>query len=518
MLGGVIRRPILLVLLALVLSPALAACPKGGSTPGGGGGMPAAVTAFPALRWVPADAAYVVAARTGADMSNLMREAGNVLGLAVDGDADDISEESRREFGFDILSLPSLRAIGIDTDASGALFSQALSPTIAVRLHDPAGFEKFLDGWREQGMSVQSQIEDGTEVFTVRFNRQVHISWAILDGWLLAHVALGIDQAPELAWLAAARGARGGFAGHGDFAAAVEASRAQPGAATGADGLPVIAVVRAPQLLATFKGIAAREAGRDAPAIDRCLRGLDDITRVLAAGGVADRDVRGAIVVELGSAAAVAAALLPAPAGWYAARAGAPVQVDLGVDLVAASGPLAQCGADLGGMIRQFGARTMHAFIMAFDGEMPAVAGAYADLAHDRAIRDALRTIPLLGQFSHTRKVGAVEVVDVDVPFVGSFSYHVDASRAIGAMGGGVIDAILGSGEVAAGELLHVELRPHDVPVEAWDLLLQQGLGVDRAQLRRRTIERLARWNHGVVDVRLAGDKIVVTASGTLRP
>ncbi len=507
------RGSIQTFLIVVCATLAVAGCPKGGSTPAGApSGMPAAVSTYPALRWVPADVSYAVTARTASDLSALLRELASVAGILGDFDPEDVSDESRQAFGFDILSGPSLRAAGVDPDGAAAVYSQGFSPTVVVRLADPAAFESFLDGWRDQGMSVQSQVADGVEVFSTRLGRDVAIGWAVIDGWLLAHLGIEEEREAELAWLAGARGAAGGLAGHADFTAALDAGRAHAGAVAGSDGLPpVVGAVRPPALVATLDRMMG---GRGAAG---CLGVATQVPRVLLSGGVAGQRAGGSIVLDLADAAGAAAAVVPAPPGWYTARAGAPIQLDVGFDVRALSGVLARCDVPLDRLLGPVGGRTAHAFIKAFDGEMPAVAGAYADLAHDRAVRELLRGIPMLGQFSSKRKVGAVEVVDVDVPFVGQFSYHLAADRAIGAMGRGVIEAVLGAGEPVAGELLHLELHPPQVPVEAWDLMLQMAADVASASRREQTIRRLQRWDVGAIDARLDGGRIVVTAAGTLR-
>lgn len=501
--------------MALVL--ALAGCPHHGGGAGGGGGtgpMPAAVSTLPVLRWVPADVTYAVVVRSATDFAHLATEASNVVGIAGDFDAADVSAESRRQLLFDLLSADSLRNIGVDVDASVAIWGAPWSPTFAARLGDAAALERFVDQVRDNGASLQSQIEDGIEVFTAHLDRDLAMQWAVADGWILAHVVIQGDHEPEMGWLAAARAAHGGLAGDPDFLAALDAARAHAGALADASGLPpMVGLVRPAALATSVEALMAPEVQAEA---GRCLAPVHAMPRVLLSGGVVGTAAGGAIVADLDAAGGVAAAILPAPAGWYGARAGAAAQVDVGFDVAAAIQLAGGCGVDLRAAMAP-GVRTIHVFTKEFDDGLPTVAGAYADLATDRTLRAMLDQIPGLDRFSKKRTLADTPVVDVDVPFVGSFTYHLSATRAIGAVGTGVIEAILGGGAAVDGELVHVALRPADVPVEAWDLVLGSLLDVARPAARHRTIDRLNRWQQGTIDARLVGSQVVIDLAGALR-
>jgi hypothetical protein len=100
------------------------------------------------------------------------------------------------------------------------------------------------------------------------------------------------------------------------------------------------------------------------------------------------------------------------------------------------------------------------------------------------------------------------------VPFFITSIYHLSPTRAAAAIGEDLMEKILAPGTGAIGELLHLDLRPHDIPTEVLDLGLQYGAGVAVYDRRQRTIARLRRWDRGTIDARLDGAQVVVTAAG----
>jgi hypothetical protein len=497
------------LLVALVTLAVLPGCPsgksKGGGTTVGKGEMPAAVQTYAALRFVPADASYALAGRSAADLTATLAVLAEVGGILGDFDADEVAGESRQAFGYDITSAESLTGIGIDVQRGAAIWGTGLSPTFAVGLADKARFEEFIDQMRSQGLSIQSQIADGAEVFTIAFGGgEVMISWALVDDWILARFELMAERQPELGWLRSARGAAGALGGHPDFLAALELD---------ADA-PVVGVVRpgaiADALVTLASSMESPDAGR---MVDVCLAPVRDASRALISVRVNDDGAGGTIALDLVNRSRFETNVVPASAGWYATREGAPFQLDVGLDLAGYARTIAGCPVEVDDLA-QLGVRTAHLAIQSFEDGLPARAGAYADLTTDQTIRGFLSNVKGLSMFSKKRMHGGIEVVDVKVPMFLSLTYHLSAALGVAGMGEGQFDAILAAdGEVRSGEVLHVDLRPHEIPTETFDLVLGQVLGMDGDQAER-TVRRLRRWQHGVIDARLDGDRLTIKAAG----
>jgi hypothetical protein len=477
--------------------------------------MPATVGTYAALRWVPADASYAIVGKRTADISDLLYVLADVGGIPGDFDPGEVSQASRDQFGYDILSVDSLKSIGLDTERGAAIYSTGLSPTVAAPLRDPALLEAFVENMRGAGVAMQTQVSDGAEVFTIRMDSEVAVSWAVVDGWVIARLELAWERAPELGWLERSRAAAGALGGHADFLAALEAAKVHAASISAGDGPPVVGVVRPGAIADAIDGVAQRLSPQLAGMIGGCTAALRDSSRALLAAGVSEAGASGSMVVDLAEASRLSGVVVAAPPGWATVREGAPLQVDLGLDVTAYARTLKGCPIDVE-MMAMTGVRTVHAAAHAFDDGLPSKAALYADLTDDRMLRSLLREIPGLSTFSKSRQVGGVDAVVVSVPFFLDAVYHLSATRAAAAIGDGLFEGIFAqAGAAPAGEILHVELRPHDIPTEVLDLALQYGVDVRRYEARQRTITRLRRWERGTIDARLDGAQVIVTAAGT---
>ncbi|MBZ0238821.1 MAG: hypothetical protein K8M05_41305, partial [Deltaproteobacteria bacterium] len=213
------KRTGLLVLLVMACGPK-----EGPSGPGGGAGgaMPAAVSAYAGLRWVPADATYVVAARRTEDAVVLLKSAVDALGIVGEFDAAELSRESQDELGFDVLSAEAYADMGVDLDRGLAVWSRGLGPSFAVPLADPQRLAAEIERRRGPGTVVQVSRAHDTDVFTIRPARDAAFHWAIAGDWFLAHLEVTDEREAEGAWFEDAWAARGGLAGHADFLAALD--------------------------------------------------------------------------------------------------------------------------------------------------------------------------------------------------------------------------------------------------------------------------------------------------------
>jgi hypothetical protein len=498
-----------LLALTLVTSVACGGKTKG---PGGGGSMPAAVKIYEALRWVPADASYVIVGRRAADLSDVLRELAAVVGILDDKDPADYGRALQTELGYDPLDVEQLRGLGIDPERGAAFFGTGLSLTAVAYLADPAKLEAFIDQMRERGISIQSQMSDGVEVFTLHFDSDIQFSWAVVDGWVLSRAEILVEKAPALGWFEAAHNARGAMGAEPDFEAAVEAAVTHAAKVSIGGAPPVIGVIRPGKLA----DVVEQVHGAGHP-MNACIATpLRDMSRILLAAGVGESGSAGSIVIDLASADRFATNTVPQREAWAQIESGAPLQLDLGLDIPSFARSLEGCPMDTRAM-DEAGVRTAHVALHQFDDGLPSRGAFYADLSSDKMLSAAISDIPGIDTFSKRRKVGSAQVVDVSVPFFISLTYHLSTNLAVAAIGDGIVEKLLAPGNPRAGALFHLSLRPNDIPVETWDMFLEYVLEVKRPEARQRTITRVRTWQTADIDATIDGSRIVITAAGARR-
>src|SRR5205823_6295863 len=135
-----------------------------------------------------------------------------------------------------------------------------------------------------------------------------------------------------------------------------------------------------------------------------CTAPLRSVTRVSLVAGVGAAGAQ--ITAVANGADGLAPMILAAAPGWYGVPDGAPLQLDVGLDVGAIMQKVGRC-IPVDRQMSELGLRTVHVAAHAFDGGFPSKAGAYADLVDDRGVRGLLDQIPLLSHFSNHRKVGA---------------------------------------------------------------------------------------------------------------
>jgi hypothetical protein len=487
--------------LATILTLSVA-CHHGGAP----GPRPAAspwLAAYPALRWVPADATYVITAHTVDDAVRVFHALHEVADIPLDTDVDKGEAEMRKEIGFSPLSSADLAGLGIDPHGGIAIFSQGLSPTFAVAVTDPAKVSATIARLHGGGGAIQTVPVDGVEVSNAIGDRDVHVQWAIVDGWLLVHVDLRAEHAPEMAWFRAARAAGGAFAAGGAIEAAAKAAARLPAPGPGTKGPPLIGVIPVPKLVARLQPFLP-------PA---CAGVASQVGDVYVAAAADDKDASGMLAVHVPGTAA-ADAVLASPAGWAAARKDAPIQVEWNADVDRLAGVARACGGG-GGDLASVPVRAGGLFLQALDLSGPSGRGAGWAVMRDPSMFDKmLHQIPGIGLASHHRQVGTTDVVDVSMPMVPKFSYAVAASTIIVAAGAGVIDQVVGAGPPTRGAVLgHLEIHPYGLSPDVWDTALE-GAGIARRTARQRTLRRLQRWDVGQIDVVAEPGAIVVTGHG----
>ncbi len=468
------------------------------------GGGPAtrpgsATLAYPATRWIPADATYALTARRTTDAAVVVRDLIAVVGMLGDFDEREASRAATQELGFDPLDPTTYGAVGIDPEGGIAVFSQGLSPTFAVALTDPATTSAAIDRLRQGGVAVQVAREQAVEVYSFAGDRDVHVHWALADKWLFVHVEIRAEHEAELAWFRAARGANGGWAAGAELAAALAAAR------TGSpDAVPVIGAVRTSAVVARAVALGAPRA---------CADQLRAVGRIFVAAQSDARDARGSIAVELTGGVAPDA-IFAAPAGWVAARAGAPLQVEWALDLDRVVPRLLACDASLGREVAQLPVKAGRGYLHAIDlDDLDGRGAAWVATRDPRLVADMLDEIPGRSLAERKRTAHGVAVVDVSVPMLPPFSYVLGAGTFLGAAGGGEIDRVIGDGTTATIALARLAVAPQAWPVETWDELLRAA-GLSREGARGRTIARLRRWTLGELELTATASGVVLTAHG----
>ncbi len=463
--------------------------------------MPAAVSAYAGLRWVPADATYVVASRRVEDVVLVARELIDAIGILSDNDVAQMSADSSRDLGgLDLFSTASLTDHGIDVGRGAVVFASGLSPTIALPLSDPQRFAAYIEQRRGGGAVVQVSRAHDLDVYTFRPDRDEAVHWTFAGDWFLAHYESFDEREPEGAWLDVALAARGGFGAEADLTAAIAEGTRRLGAEP-----PVLAVARLPRLMAN-KLVTEPAA---------CAETIGRLGRLMAVAGVTGGEVRGAIVADVtGGTDGVRALRTPIPAGWQAARAEAPIQAEVGIDLRAIAQRLSPCVED--DLVEEFDlnvVRAARAFIYRLDpARFEGRAAVAVELVEPGYLEQMLDQIPGLSFMRKSRKVGTVQVHDVDVPMMAKFSYAVVGSTSIAGLGG-TLDAVVAGGMGQPGdELGRVRLRPQALSADEWVQLLEPVVGRDRA--RDRIVRRLRRWKLGEVTLAIDGAALVLAAHG----
>lgn len=482
---------------ACLVVVALAACHGHGSSslPTGGHG------AYPASQWIPADATYAVTGRSARETALVLRDLVAVVGIVADFDEREASRGSTSELGVDLLDPTSYGAVGIDPAGGVALFSEGLSPTLAIALTDPATTTAAIDRMRQGGVAVQVAREQGIEVYTFAGDREVHIHWAIADHWLFVHVEITAEHEADLAWFRAVRAAHGAWSGGADLAAAVASARL----GTAADGPAVIGAVHVPALIARALRLGAPHG---------CIDQIAGVERIFVAARSDARDARGSIAVEI-AGGVPADATFAAPAGWAQAREGAPVQAELGIDLDRLVPRVSACERGLGRDLAELGVKAGRGYVHSIDiDDLSGRGAAWVATRNPRMISDLLDEIPARSLAEHKRAVHGVQVVDVSVPMLPKFSYVLGQGTFLGAASAGEIDRVIGDGTTAPAALARLVIAPQAWPADTWDELLKvAGFGRDGA--RGRMITRLRHWALGELELTSTATGVILTAHGT---
>jgi hypothetical protein len=474
------------------------------------------------LRFAPADASWVVAASRVGDAVGALREAGELAAAVQGARLADLDAAARAAFGLSPMSPDDLAAAGIRLDASAAIFGQAGFPTALLPVADADRLRRFLDGKRpELGAEVASHR--GHQIVSWS-QGGVAASWVVLDGWLVLRAAPASAGRGWLDQILAAP-AGGSLGSDPDLAEVARRGEAALGAPPG-----VLALARFDRLareIEDWKGaapprtVSARDrhqiAGDDPvglPEVSLCARAL---------AGAAARLV-GAARLEAGAVDSWAALDLapgaagalrdhtgpPAPGGYYAYRAKAPLAVLLAVALPWLEKVRAAAGCPLldrpirdpvRAMTGMSGPRAIYAAATRIDIDDLDGGGALHMVLTDQDLVTAqLESIPGRSLFERKRTIAGRSVRSLSVPGLPAILYLQEGRRFTVALGGDAMGAVLGSGaaperpELAAvriepgrlrnlGRLVAAAVRAANLPAGAAASLTEALRRVERASL-----------------------------------
>jgi hypothetical protein len=209
--------------------------------------------------------------------------------------------------------------------------------------------------------------------------------------------------------------------------------------------------------------------------------------------------------------------VLPAPAGWAAAAARAPLAAQWNLDLAAVRAFLAPCTKALGvdpSELDRYGVRTARAILQRFDLDKPRNSRGVVsfDLAHRTYAAQLLDQIPGRSMIERKRTFGPYQGYSISIPFGGpTLEYVLDDRRALAGLGEGVLAAAVGQGppQGPPGPILAIDVSPPAMPLEAWAALFEM--------LDLRPPALLASWRELRLAVFIEGTRLVLDASGRYR-
>jgi hypothetical protein len=489
------------------------------SSCGGPGAVPAAAPEAPvpdliATRWVPDKPTYVFGSRSLEVAQGSLRDAVELVGSLAGFDLADAVRSASATLAVDPLHPDPVAAIGIDTHASWAVFSDDLTPTLVVRLAAPELMTAFLDRQRERGMVTRSVVVDATgpgsartEVVSADLSGGHTLSWAIEGDWMWLHLAPrdapgdprwftashAAHTAPWLdSWTWAQRAAQGAsrIVGYFDLRGAVAG-----------------AIARAPEAVACTRLVA--QAGRIAVALD-------------ASGP----QITARVAVDVGSTDAIRALILPPPSGWDAAAAGAPIAAQWNLEIPALRSWLAPCLAVLGENVDSLGAtgaRAARALVLTLDPDDRTGTGALAfDVSNPAFFAHQLDRIPLRSTLERSRTYGRHKGFSIAIPFAVTFEYVLEDKLALVAIGDGVLARLVApAATTRPPPIFALDLTPSALPVRTWAIaiyaLFAHELSASPPAATLRVAERLQRWRDVHIAVTAEPTAVVLTMSGHRR-
>jgi hypothetical protein len=464
----------------------------------------AALPDFAAARWVPARPVYVLASPSLAEAQRAARDA---IELVSRFELSDMVGLSSGLFGVDVLHAEPLAAIGVDVRGSWALFG-TLDPTLVVHLAQPAQMTAFLDHQRERGLVTRAVRVGGSEVVSAALPIGFTVSWAVDGEWMWVHVALSGTSDDAGRWFLESHDRHSpGWVDNWTWA-----QRAAGAAAS------VIGVL-------DLQGTLSAALGRARDAVG-CAQLAGAIGRVAVAVQGDSRHVRGRLAIDVGSTERLRAMVLPAPSGWDATAAGAPVAAQWNLDLAAARPYVAPCLALVGAPVAQLdetGVRAARGVVLGFDPDGLSGTGAVAlDLTTPAYFEKQLDRIPFRKRLETAKRFGPYRGATIDIPFGPTIEYALDRQIALAALGEGLVARLVApAARPAATPIAELALAPPAMSEQAWAALVAlldgQKLGSAPDRTALRLVRRLMAWRDVRLTVAAEGSEIVITGSGNRR-
>lgn len=502
----------------LVLVMALGGCggkPAAGPEPAS---APPLLAPYPALRWVPADATYVITATRLRDAAGVMRELLAGVGIPFDLSPGQIDGAMREALGLSVIMAEDLAGAGLDLDGGTAIFSSALHPVVVLPVADQGRLRAFVDEFRAARSVGVRQIM-GHTVYRWDAGGSA-LEWAHLDDWLLLYWG-PTGAAGDVSWLQAALAipARGGMAAAPELSAAVRSS----GAILGGDAPPPMVGIARPAELRRHLGEVLP------PSLRGCLEPLAPV-RSLALGVRSDwSGADGALVAGLEPAAAAALRQHrpePAPPGLASLRAEAALYGAVAVDLHWLGGLLSGLGCPpAAGPVPALASGPLGVDAVAVEIDAARLEGRGAlhlAIPGRGFVTPYLDQIPRRSWFESSARIGGVEVTVIDVPAIARIVYRLTGRSFTAAYGRGMAEAVWAGDQAPDGreELAAAGLRPDRIANLPEALRLLGGLifpyGMSR-DYADRAAARLARYQFGRLALGLDGDRLVLEVSMRLR-
>jgi hypothetical protein len=454
---------------ALVATLALAACmaPTQRTILGGGDGdgtttaqsgapgqaapAPPVIPGFDASRWIPAHPTYAFAAKNLADAQRAARGLLDTLGPAIQLDEQAASQRLQSTVGVDLLSADAAAAVGIDTSAGAAVFSEDLEPTMVMHLASPMRMAALLAVPRTQ---AESATVAGVDIYTVA-TQDVRFSWAIDNDWLWIHLgaAGGPPGASSTAWFEHARA--GGGAALPTWSRTLHRSNPR--------------VIAYADLHALAGALLAHAPGT----IGQCAQRLSTVGGADGSFDFDERRFNARFAIDIGAGAAGLDAMLsPPPPGWAAASAGVPLAAQWNLDLNAASGWLAPClpASSSGDLteLQGFGVRAARVAMQSFTDETTFAGVVSLDLANNKFIADKLDQIPLRKHIESDRTFGAYAGHHLAIPMMFAIDYVLTPSVALLARGDGLLERVTAPGPAQRPRVFSLDASPGAMSPGQW--------------------------------------------------
>lgn len=508
------RRPWIGIILVVLLG--CGAAPKAKPTQRT---LSAVERSYPALRWVPFRATYVMASAHAADVVTLARELLLATGILLDAEVAVVDGALTRSLGFNPLSADDLASAGIALDRSAAVFSSALLPTFVLPVSDEEALDRFLGRHVPPG-PVEVRRYREHEWFSWRFDPDGVVQWARWPGFVAVHIGLN-EQGKDPAWLDDMLAGGPRISEHPDFARTLRMigshmpKTSRPG---------VIGMVRPNALSIALAKILPRDLARD---LAPCLRMADVVAGPVALAGHVDwGQAHGIMAVELeaDALAELRSHLAPPPPGFLRYRARGGFYASLAVDpswlealRARAACPLMNTPLPSPAKLGLAGLMGVHVAVEDVDIRNLEGRGAlHLNLRETKGVEALLDLIPQRKLFERSATVAGKRVKVIEVPLLVSMTYVLDRAGFTGAMGKSVMEQVLAPSsqtpppQESSVEIASMAIHPQRLGhltelIEAW----AGYVGLDSGFVNRH-YRRLSRYRHGSLHLRVRAADMVL--------